>query len=203
VVTLEYKDMAESTLELRINFADDENRGFPNLAEVTVSGSGTYVFSPVEIKALDSWYWTKYVTEWNLQAEIWKEGTERYLLRDIEPFTLLVENPSYKPVLNISNLEYVNPPDTIAKGEETLVRVHTTYSNLEAGTKIEAVMRDQSGILASRVSPNLSGSGNIAFDMTIKPKKTGYWNIDVTLATVSGSLYAGDKDTLQIAVVNP
>jgi hypothetical protein len=203
VVTIEYRDMAESTLVLHIKCADDENRGFPNLAEVTISGTGSYVFPPVEIKVFDSWYWTKYITEWNLQAEIWKTGTERYIQRDTELFTLFVENPLYKPELYISNLEYVFPPDTIAVGEQSLVRVHTTYSNLEEGTKIEAILRDQSGILASRVSRALSGSGDVTFEMTIKPRNAGTWKIEATLGTVSGSLYLGDKDILQIMVVNP
>ena len=87
-------------------------------------------------------------------------------------------------------------------GEESLVKVHTAYSNLAAGTKIEATLRDQSGLLASRLSRSLSGSGDLTFAMTIKPRRAGAWIVQTALSTVSGSLLVGDKKSFQINVVN-
>jgi hypothetical protein len=142
--------------------------------------------------------WPEYINEWHLKAEIWK-GDQLLAGRS---FTLLVENPEYKPKVEISRIEYVIPPDTIAVGEGSLVKVHTTYSNLASGTKIEATLRDQSGPLASRSSRALSGSGELTFEMTIKPKRAGDWIIDAALATVSGSMPLVDKKSFQINVVS-
>ena len=119
-----------------------------------------------------------------------------------ESFTLLVENPEYKPDVEIGSIEYVVPPDTIAVGEESLVKVHTVYSNLAAGTKIEATLRDQSGIIASRSSRSLSGSGELTFSMTVKPRRAGAWLIEAALGTGSGSMLVGDKKSFQINVVS-
>ena len=117
-------------------------------------------------------------------------------------FTLLVENPEYKPDVEIGSIEYVVPPDTIAVGEESLVKVNTVYSNLAAGTKIEATLRDQSGIIASRLSRSLSGSGELTFSMTVKPRRAGAWLIEAALGTVSGSMLVGDKKSFQMNVAS-
>lgn len=116
-------------------------------------------------------------------------------------FTLLVENPEKKPDVKINNIEYVIPPDTIAVGEESLVKVHIVYSNLAADTKVETTLRDQSGLLAARLSRALSGSGTLTFVMTIKPKKPGAWLVEAVLGTVSGSMLEGDKKSFQINVI--
>jgi hypothetical protein len=201
VVSINYANLAESTLSLHLAYADYPPR-FQSGGEVTVSGSGTYLFPPAEIMVPASYSipsgWPEYINEWHLKAEIWK-GDQLVAGR---AFTLLVENPEHKPEVEISNIEYVVPPDTIAVGEESLVKVHTVYSNLAAGTKIEATLRDQSGLLASRLSRALSGSGELTFDMTIKPKKTGAWVVEAALATVSGSILVGDKKRFQINVVS-
>jgi hypothetical protein len=201
VVSIKYANLAESTLSLHLAYADFPPR-FQSGGEVTVSGSGTYLFPPAEIMVPASYSipsgWPEYINEWHLKAEIWK-GDKLLAGR---AFTLLVENPEYKPDVEIGNIEYVVPPDTIAVGEESLVKVHTVYSNLAAGTKIEAKLRDQSGIIASRLSRALSGSGELTFSMTIKPKKAGAWVVEAALATVSGSMLVGDKKSFQINVVS-
>jgi hypothetical protein len=201
VVSINYANLAQSTLSLHLAYADYPPR-FQSGGEVTVSGSGTYLFPPAEIMVPASYSipsgWPEYINEWHLKAEIWK-GDQ---LVSGKAFTLLVENPEYKPEVEISSIEYVIPPDTIAVGEESLVKVHTVYSNLAAGTKIEATLRDQSGLLASRLSRALSGSGELTFSMTIKPKKVGAWTIETALATVSGSMLVGDKKSFQINVVS-
>ena len=122
VVTITYANMEESTLVLSFQYADDQNRGMPNVAEVRVSGSGSYVFPPIEITVpgSGSGMWPKYINEWNLNAEIWKRATVMKL-RDSKAFTLLVENPENEPEVEIGNIEFVAPPDTIALGEETMI----------------------------------------------------------------------------------
>ena len=201
VVSINYANMEQSTLSLHLAYADYPPR-FQTGGEVTVSGSGTYLFPPAEIMVPASYSipsgWPEYINEWHLKAEIWKGDK----LRASKAFTLLVENPENKPEVEINNIEYVIPPDTIAVGEESLVKVHTVYSNLAAGTKIEATLRDQSGLLDSGVSRDLSGSGDLTFGMTIKPKKAGAWVVEAALATVSGSMYVGDKKSFQINVVS-
>ncbi len=200
VVGITYSNLEESALSLRLAYADFPPR-FQSGGEATLSGSGTYLFSPAEIMVPASYSipsgWPEYINEWHLKAEIWKGDK----LRCSKAFTLLVEIPENKPEAKISSIEYVVPPDTIAVGEETLVKVHAAYSNLAAGTKIEATLRDQSGVIASGVSRPLSGSGEVAFRMIVKPRKAGLWAIDAVLATVSGSMPAGDKRRIQISVV--
>jgi len=201
VVSINYANLAQSTLSLHLAYADYPPR-FQSGGEVTVSGSGNYLFPPAEIMVPASYSipsgWPEYINEWHLKAEIWKDDK----LLAGKAFTLLVENAEYKPDVEISSIEYVIPPDTIAVGEESLVKVHTVYSNLAAGTKMEVTLRDQSGLLASRLSRALSGSGELTFGMTIKPKKTGAWVVEAALATVSGSMLVGDKKSFQINVVS-
>ena len=201
VVSINYANLAQSTLSLHLAYADYPPR-FQSGGETTVSGSGTYLFPPAEIMVPASYSipsgWPEYINEWHLKAEIWK-GDKLLAAR---AFTLLVENPEYKPVVEIGNIEYVVPPDTIAVGEESLVKVHTVYSNLAAGTKIEATLRDQTGVIASGLSRPLSGSGEVTFRMIIKPRKAGEWALDAVLGTVSGSMLVGDKKRIQINVVS-
>lgn len=201
VVSINYANLAaQSILSLHLAYADFPPR-FQSGGEVTVSGSGTYLFPPAEIMVPASYSipsgWPEYINEWHLKAEIWKGDK----LLTSKAFTLLVENPEYKPDVEIRSIEYVVPPDTIAVGEESLVKVHTAYSNLAAGTKIEATLRDQSGIIASRLSRSLSGSGELTFSMTVKPRRAGAWLVEAALGTVSGSMLVGDKKSFQINVV--
>jgi hypothetical protein len=201
VVSINYANLEQSTLSLHLAYADFPPR-FQSGGETTVSGSGTYLFPPAEIMVPASYSipsgWPEYINEWHMKAEIWKGDK----LRASKAFTLLVENPEYKPDVEIISIEYVIPPDTIAVGEESLVKVHTAYSNLEAGTKIEATLRDQSGIIASRLSRSLSGSGELTFSMTVKPRRAGDWLLEAALGTVSGSMLVGDKKSFQINVVS-
>jgi len=200
VVSINYANLAQSTLSLHLAYADYPPR-FQSGGETAVSGSGTYLFPPAEIMVPASYSipsgWPEYINEWHLKAEIWK-GDQLVAGR---AFTLLVENPEHKPDVEIGNIEYVVPPDTIAVGEESLVKVNTVYSNLAAGTKIEATLRDQSGIIASRSSRSLSGSGELTFSMTVKPRRAGAWLIEAALGTGSGSMLVGDKKSFQINVV--
>ncbi len=201
VVGINYANQGQSTLSLHLAYADFPPR-FQSGGEIAVSGSGTYLFPPAEIMVPASYSipsgWPEYINEWHLKAEIWK-GDQIVAGRS---FTLLVENPEYKPVVEISNIEHVVPPDTIAVGEESLVKVHTVYSNLATGTKIESTLRDKSGIIASRLSRSLSGSGELTFSMTIKPNRAGAWLVEAALGTVSGSMPVGDKKSFQINVVS-
>lgn len=201
VVAIKYTNLAESALSLHLAYADFPPR-FQSGGEATVSGSGTYLFPPAEIMVPASYSipsgWPEYINEWHLKAEIWKGDK----LLAGKAFTLLVENEENKPVVKIDNIEYVVPPDTIAVGEESLVKVHTVYSNLAAGTKIEATLRDQTGVIASGLSRSLSGSGEVTFRMIIKPRNAGKWALDAVLGTVSGSMLVGDKKRIQIDVVS-
>lgn len=200
VVGIKYDNLAQSTLSVHFAYADFPPR-FQMGGDVEVSGSGSYLFPPAEIMVPASYSipsgWPEYINEWHLKAEIWKD--DRLLAG--KAFTLLVENPENKPEVKISSIEYVIPPDTIAVGEESLVKVHASYSNLDAGTKIEATLRDQSGILDSGLSRALSGSGEVTFRMTITPNQAGAWDVDAALATVSGSMPYGDKKRFRIIVV--
>jgi len=200
VVGIKYTDLAESTLSLHLAYADFPPR-FQSGGETTVSGSGTYLFPPAEIMVPASYSipsgWPEYINEWHLKAEIWKGDK----LLAGKAFTLLVENAENKPDVEISSIEYVIPPDTIAVGEESQVKVHTVYSNLAAGTKVEATIRDKSGILDSGLSRKLSGSGDVTFIMSIKPRNAGFWDLEAALATVSGSMPFGDKKSFRISVV--
>ena len=201
VVGITYSNLEESTLSLHLAYADFPPR-FQSGSEVTLSGSGTYLFPPAEIMVPASYSipsgWPEYINEWHLKAEIWKGDK----LRSSKAFTLLVENPENKPQAKISRIEYVVPPDTIAVGEESLVKVHAAYSNLDAGTKIEATIRDSSGILDSGLSRKLSGSGEVTFTMSITPRKAGFWDLEAALATVSGSMPLGDKKSFRINVLS-
>ncbi len=201
VVGITYSNLEESTLSLHLAYADFPPR-FQSGGEVTLSGSGTYLFPPAEIMVPASYSipsgWPEYINEWHLKAEIWKGDR----LRSGKAFTLLVENPENKPQAMISSIEYVVPPDTIAVGEKSLVKVHAAYSNLAAGTKIEATIRDGSGILDSGLSRKLSGSGEVIFTMRITPRNAGFWDLEAALATVSGSMPLGDKKNFRINVVS-
>jgi len=201
VVSINYANLAASTLSLHLAYADFPPR-FQSGGEVTVSGSGTYLFPPAEIMVPASYSipsgWPEYINEWHLKAEIWKGDK----LVAGKAFTLLVENAENKPDIEIGSIEYVVPPDTIAVGEESLVKLHTAYSNLAAGTKIEGTLRDQSGIIASRLSRSRSGSGELTFSMTVKPRRAGAWLLEAALGTVSGSMLVGDKKSFQINVVS-
>lgn len=200
VVGIQYENMAESTLSVHFAYADFPPR-FQMGGETTVLGSGRHLFPPAEIMVPADYSipsgWPEYINEWHLRAEIWKGDR----LRASKDFTLLVENPENKPEVEISQIEYVVPPDTIAVGEESLVKVHASYSNLDPGTKIEATLRDQSGLLDSGLSRPLSGSGEVAFRMTVTPNRPGFWTIEAALATVTGSMPFGDKMSFRISVV--
>lgn len=200
VVGIRYTDMAESTLSLHIAYADFPPR-FQSGSEVTVSGSGTYQFPPAEIMVPADYSipsgWPEYINQWHLTAEVWKGDR----LRAEKDFTLLVENPANMPEVEISRIEYVIPPDTIAVGEETLIKVHAAYSHVAAGTKIEAILRDSTGILDTGLSRGHSGSGEVTFYMKAVPRRTGSWDLEVALATVTGSMPYGDKESFRIKVV--
>lgn len=200
IVGIKYTDMAESTLSLHIAYADFPPR-FQSGSEVTVSGSGTYQFPPAEIMVPASYSipsgWPEYINQWHLTAEVWKGDR----LRAEKDFTLLVENPENRPEVEISSIEYVVPPDTIAVGEETLIKVHAAYTRVAAGTKIEATLRDASCILDSGLSRGLSGSGEVTFNMKAAPRAAGAWDLEVSLATLAGSMPYGDKKSFRIMVV--
>ncbi|MCJ7444823.1 MAG: XkdW family protein [Methanotrichaceae archaeon] len=104
VVGINYANLAQSTLNLHLAYADYPPR-FQSGGEVTVSGSGTYLFPPAEIMVPASYSipsgWPEYINEWHLRAEIWKEDE----LLAGRAFTLLVENPEYKPEVEIDNIE--------------------------------------------------------------------------------------------------
>ena len=67
---------------------------------------------------------------------------------------MLVENPESAPHINIEKIEHVRPPDIIAVGEATLIKVVVDYSHLVGG-KIEATVRDATEIMASDCSPTI------------------------------------------------
>ena len=75
VVSINYANLAQSTLSLHLAYADYPPR-FQSGGEVTVSGSGTYLFPPAEIMVPASYSipsgWPEYINEWHLKAEIWK-----------------------------------------------------------------------------------------------------------------------------------
>jgi hypothetical protein len=200
VVRITYSNMEQSTLNLHLAYADYPPR-FQSGGQVTVSGSGTYLFPPAEIMVPASYSipsgWPEYINEWHLKAEIWKGDN----LRCSKSFTLLVENPEHKPKVEISKIDYVTPPDTIAVGEESLVKVHVSFSNLGAGTKIKATLSDESGLLDSGVSRRFSGNGTVTFKMTVKPKNAGAWVIDAVLATIKGTMPLGDTKQFSIKVI--
>jgi hypothetical protein len=200
VVGIKYTDMAKSTLSLHIAYADFPPR-FQSGSEVTVSGSGTYQFPPAEIMVPASYSihsgWPEYINQWHLTAEVWKEDR----LRAEKDFTLLVENPENRPEVEIGSIEYVVPPDTIAVGEETLIKVHASYSHVAAGTKMEAILRDASGILDTGLSSGRSGSGEVTFNMKAAPRMAGSWDLEVSLATVTGSMPYGAKKSFRIIVI--
>jgi hypothetical protein len=201
IVKIAYADLVNaSEVSLHIAYTDYPPR-FQAGQGAVLSGTGTYEFPVCEIMVPASYSipsgWPKYINEWHLTAEIWK-GKTKIAGRQ---FTVLVENPEYKPDVEIDKFDYVVPPDTIAVDEETSVKIHTIYSNLESGTKIEMVLRDSTGIIKSNVSRSLSGSGKLTFGMIVKPKTSGSWTIEAAANTVTGSLLVGDKKSIMIQVV--
>jgi hypothetical protein len=199
-VTLQYSGMTGSTYSLHLAYADFPPR-FQSGGETTLSGSGTYSFPPAEIMVPASYSipggWPKYINEWHLKAEIWKG--DKFL--GGKSFTLLVENPEFKPTIEITSIDYVIPPDTIAVNEDTPIKVHMEFSNLDPNTKIKAELKDSTGLLKSSLSKALHGKGTLNHGFTIAPKRAGAWVIEANISTTSGSLAVSDKKSFQINVV--
>lgn len=147
VVNIKCENLAESDLSVHFAYVDYPPR-FQRGGDVTLSGSGTYQFPPFNIMVPADYSmpsgWPQFINEWHLKAEIWKNDE---LLLAGKAFTLLVENPEKKPEVEISKIEYVVPPDTIAVNELSQVKINIVYSNLDPGTKAEATLRDSSGLL--------------------------------------------------------
>jgi hypothetical protein len=200
VVTLKYSGMTNSTYSLHLAYADFPPR-FQSGGEKALSGAGTYTFPPAEIMVPASYSipggWPKYVNEWHLKAEIWKGDK----LLGGKSFTLLVENPEFKPSVEITSIDYVIPPDTIAINESTSIKVHMKYSNLDPNTKIKAELKDSTGLLKSNLSKALHGNGTLNNGFNIAPKRAGDWVIEAKISTGSGSSSLSDKKSFQINVV--
>ena len=193
LVTIQYHDLEGAKLRLGIN-DDFHNVHWNNDEAVTLSGSGSYTFAPLIITPRHEWDLPLYINQWRPYARI----LENYQIAS-ETFEVLVENPENAPHLNIKKIEYVRPPDTIAMGEATLIKVVAGYSHLEGG-KIEATVRDATGIVASDCSPSISGEGSYTLSMTATPNRVGSWDLEVAIANVAGPLL-GDKRSIRIRVV--
>jgi hypothetical protein len=66
----------------------------------------------------------------------------------------------------------------LAVNDLTQVKINLVCSNLDPGTKAEAILRDRSRILDSKVSRALSGSGEYTFAMAKSQKKLGAWMVE-------------------------
>ncbi len=124
VVNIRYTNLAESHLGVHFAYADYPPR-FQMGGDVTLSGSGTYQFPPSSIMVPAAYSipsgWPQFIIGWHLKAEIWKNDEQ---LLAGKAFTLLVENPEMKPDVEIGNIEYVVPPDTIAVNELSQVKIN-------------------------------------------------------------------------------
>ncbi len=86
---------------------------------------------------------------------------------------------SQAPTVEIVDIGYVKPPDTIAVGEATTVTVTVRYTNLLPNTKVAAQIQDLTtyDLIAGTGYVPLSGSGRHTFSMVITPTRPGDWHL--------------------------
>lgn len=186
-VILEYSGLQNADLSIHFAYTDHPPT-FQTGGTVRLSGSGTYRFPPcdviVPIESSMPGGWPKLSNEWRLSADIWQGGQKL----GGRAFTVLVENPKYKPSFAITGYDFVAPPDTIAVNEATLIKIHVKYLNFEPNTKIKVVLWENAQTqLLTRDSKPLHGNGTLTFGLTITPKQPGRWVIQTNLMTASGS----------------
>lgn len=169
-VAMEYKNAAPST-QLRVSVFDlDANKELGSVTSAPLSGSGKYMFPSVTIKPTRA-------GDWHLEAHISLAG-----IIASQEFTMKVVAAIGETRVQITNIQYVRSPDTIAVGESTIITVTIQYENLAPGTKLTVYVNDE-GLhkkLTSVTSAPLSGSGKYTFTaMTVRPNSAGDWKLVV------------------------
>jgi hypothetical protein len=144
--------------------------------------SGTYTFSPLEITPSKA-------GDWSLIVKVAYSGRE--LAR--EEITIKVVASETATQLQISKVDYVKPPDTIAIGESMPATVAVKYDNLASGTKLSVRIIDESTSreIGSQESTTLSGSGKYTFPaIIIEPTRPGDWRLSVGVSNMRTRLQA-------------
>jgi hypothetical protein len=171
-VTAEYGDLLpRSRLLLTFKDVDTGEEITSPLESEALPATGTYVFSPVNLKSTKAGDWLlQAVVKVNANCE--STATKR--------FTIEVVEPEGNAKAQITDAQYVMPPETIAVGEQTPVVFDVNYRNLVPGSKLKMYIIDKATNqdLASKNSIVLSGSGTYTFPpMAIKPASHGNWRL--------------------------
>jgi hypothetical protein len=171
-VTAEYHDLLpRSRLLLTFKDVDTGEEITSPLESEALPASGTYVFPPVNLKATNA-------GDWHLQAVV--KVNANCISVATKRFTITVVEPEGIAKAQIADAQYVEPPDTIAVGEETPVVFDVNYQNLVPGSKLKMYIIDKATNqnLATKSSIVLSGSGTYTFPpMAIKPDNRGDWKL--------------------------
>jgi hypothetical protein len=171
-VTAEYRDLLpRSRLWLMFKDVDTGEEITSPLESEALPASGTYVFRPVNLKATKA-------GDWNLKAVV--EVNANCESKAAKSFTIKVVEPQGSAQAQITNAQYVMPPDTILVGEQTPVVFDVNYQNLVPGSKLKMYIIDKATNqnLASKNSIVLSGSGTYTFPpMAIQPLSHGDWHL--------------------------
>jgi hypothetical protein len=169
-VTAEYHDLLpRSRLLLTFKDVDTGQEITSPLESVALPASGTYVFSPVSLKATEA-------GDWHLQAVV--KVNANCVSVATKRFTIKVVEPQGIAKAQITDAQYVL--DTISVGEQTPVVFDVNYQNLVPGSKLKLHIIDKATNqdLASKNSIVLSGSGTYTFPpMAIQPASHGNWHL--------------------------
>jgi hypothetical protein len=171
-VTAEYRDLLpRSRLLLTFKDVDTGEEITSPLESEALPATGTFVFSPVNLKATKA-------GDWHLQAVVKVNANCESVAT--KRFTIKVVEPQDSAQAQITNAQYVPPSETISVAESTPVVFDVNYQNLVPGSKLKMYIIDKATNqnLASKNSIVLSGSGTYTFPpMAIQPLSHGDWHL--------------------------
>ncbi len=174
IVTIDYKNLAPGTkLEVRLKF---EGITYDSAKSTALSGSGTYTFPDLTIGfGLAGVY--------DLDVEVTLENK----VVASSQITVKAVTPTSSGAVEITKIEYVKPPDIIAIGEPTPIRVTIKYENLPSKTKLTCYLKDHSATVATK-DATLSGTGTYTYSLTVAPTKPGDWDLTIDVGGTEESI---------------
>ena len=196
IVKAEYGGLDEGS-KLSVGIYDVSTGSFlgSEVSELLPGGwTDFYTFRPVAVLPLRAGSWSLRVeVEAVTAAHIVAEAT-----KDISMTVVAIEAAQ----VEVSTIEYVESPETIAVGEPTPVTVTAQYSDLISGSQLILWIEDldkrvacEGGTLSSIV---LSGSGTYTFpQLRIRPSTAGDWHLEAVVE-LNGDTVATKQFTMEV-----
>jgi len=152
-----------------------------------LSGEGVFTSSPIKITSfapgpMDA----SRAGDWNLRVKVSADSRLGVAAKDTEDITIkVVAKTPPPPDVNITKVEYVKPPDTIALGEPTPVIVTAKYRNLQPSSKLLLRFKDRDTgqeITEAVASEILPASGTYVFRPgKLTASKIGDWHLQAVV----------------------